>query len=379
MSINPRLEELLEVLATKLSEEREAEIGERHRRALSWEKVDRLPLVMSYPPPDGKFGCYPHAEVFDDPEKMLFNELVSTYGTSVLHRETVGDDLPCTLRANFGVGLVASVFGARIEQVENNPPWVHPFESADEFWSAVEQFPLDLSRGWIPRVEERYATYRRILRGCPRLESVIRLVLPDLQGPMDNVELLRGSEVFPDFYAEPERLDQALRTLAAAQVAIAQRLMPALTDGPSGWSHQHGFAVRGSILIRADTAIMLSPAMYQSQVKPHDSWVLTEMGGGGLHSCGKIEHLVDEFLSAGSIRCLDLGQPLMNDMDRIYRVARERQVSLLRVSVREDELTSGSVLDRFPTGVSLLHNARSLDDAKRVMTLYREASRARSR
>ena len=377
MGTTSKLAELLECLSSSLTPEREAEIGERHRKALSWERVDRLPLIFSYPSPGGRFTCHPHAEVFDDPEKMMFNELVSAYGTSVAHREAVGDDLPATLRANFGVGLVASVFGARIEQLGNNPPWVHPFESADEFWSAVEQSPLDFSRGWIPRVEERYAAYRRILSGYPELARLLRLVLPDLQGPMDTLELLRGSEVFADFCAEPERIAQALDKLVTFQAGLARQLETSVTDGPAGWTHQHGFRVRGAILVRADTAIMLSPSMYRDQVKPHDGRLLREMGGGGIHSCGKIEHLAGEFLSVDSLTCLDLGQPLLNDMDGLYRLAQARRIPLLRVSVQEEELTSGSVLERFPTGVSLLHTARSLEDARRIMALYRAASDSR--
>ena len=64
----------------------------------------------------------------------------------------------------------------------------------------------------------------------------------------------------------------------------------------------------------------------------------------------------------------------MNDLDKLYPLAQQRRISLLRVSVKEDELTSGSVLRRFPTGVSLLHNARSMEDARRIMQAYLDAA-----
>ena len=43
-----RLKALLDHLSATLTTEREAEIEDLHRRALSWEPVERLPLVMDY-------------------------------------------------------------------------------------------------------------------------------------------------------------------------------------------------------------------------------------------------------------------------------------------------------------------------------------------
>ena len=372
--MNNRLTELLDHLEATLTPEREAEIEDLHRRALSWEPVKRLPLVLSYPALPGRWVPYPHAEALADAEKMLFNELVSAWGTSITHRETVGDDLPCTIRANFGCVLIASLFGARIEQVEDNPPWVRNFETRAEFVAALQRDPLDFTQGWCPRVVERYEFYRAALAPYPGLAGVIKLVLPDLQGPMDTVELLRGSELYVDLYQDTALLADALAKAAAAQIGLARYLSRYVNDGPPGWTHQHGFLVRGPILIRIDSAIMLSPRMYREQIAPYDEPVLRELGGGGLHSCGDISLNGPAYLDVPSVQCLDLGQPEMNDLDKLYALAQERRISLLRISAKEDELTSGSVLRRFPTGVSLLHAAKSLDDARRIMDAYLNAA-----
>src|SRR5512137_462930 len=131
--MNARLAALLRQLADTLDPAREQEIANRHQAALAYEPVDRLPLVISYPlPPDSPWQPYPHHEIFDDPEKMLFNELVSAWDTSIVHHSLIGDDLLATIRANFGTVLVASVFGAHIEQVDDNPPWVRSFRSREE-------------------------------------------------------------------------------------------------------------------------------------------------------------------------------------------------------------------------------------------------------
>ena len=73
---------------------------------------------------------------------------------------------------------------------------------------------------------------------------------------------------------------------------------------------------------------------------------------------------------------MDFGQSELNDTDAIYRRAQTRKISLIRVAAREEELCSGSILRRFPTGVSLIHRAKSLTAARRVMAEYLRAADA---
>lgn len=236
-----------------------------YRRALRWEAVERLPISLTYPlPSSSPFKLFPHHEVFDDPEKMLFNELVHAFETSIVCHNEVGDDLPWTIRANFGTGVIASVFDAKIEQVEDNPPWTRPYESLDAFQQVFDCDPLDFSRGWCPRVIDRYQFYHAALAGYPRLRQAVRRVIPDLQGPMDTAELLRGSEIYAD--------------------------------------------------------------------------------------------LIE-----------------MNDLDCLYAIARERKIALIRVDVPENELLSGRVMQRFPSGGVLRHKAASVEDAARIMASYRKS------
>jgi len=128
--------------------------------------------------------------------------------------------------------------------------------------------------------------------------------------------------------------------------------------------------IRGNILIRDDIAIMISAQRYDEMVAPYDEYILREMNGGGIHTCGKFNHLTKSFLKLPSISCLDLGNPEMNDIDEIYKLAKNRKVPLVRIEVPVSQLLSGKVLDRFPTGVVLVHRTFSLIEAKRVMSSY---------
>lgn len=373
--MDDRLKRLLDHLAATLRPERHAEIEQLHRKALTWEPVRRLPLMLAFPiPVDLPFQPYPHGQVFDDPEKMLYNQLVYDGEMSIACLDRIGHDLPLTIRADFGTGLVASLFGGRIQQVGDNPPWVRHFDTRDDFRAALDRDPLDFSQGWCPKVVERYEFYRNVLNAYPEIRRLVHLVLPDLQGPFDTAELLRGSEIYVDLYNDPDLIAKALDVIGQAQIGLARHLLPYIDDDSDGFSHQHAATIRGRILIRDDSAIMLSPAMYRCHVAPYDEAVLSALGCGGIHSCGKLNHLVDEFFALPSICGLDLGQPELNNVDDIYAKAQQRKIGLDRFRVPRHDLTSGLVVKRFPTGVSLVYEAESLEDAQSIMQHYLTAT-----
>jgi hypothetical protein len=372
--MNKLLQDLLNRLEGELNPEKQALIEELHERALNWKPVDRLPLTFTFPyPASNTFQPFAHREIFDDPEKMLFNELVHAFGTSIfLHGTTIFpngrffDDLPYTIRANFGTVIIASLFGARVEQRDDNPPWVRHFETLDTFMSVFDKDPEDFSQGICPKVTERYQFYKDVLSRYPTLQECIKIVLPDLQGPLDSLELLRGSAVYEDFITDPEMVDKGLRLIALAQVGFARHLQQFTSDGPKNYAHQHAVTIKGNILIRNDSAIMISPDMYAEQVSPHDEFVLKEMGGGGIHSCGKIDFNIPEIFSLPSIQCFDFGQSYLNDLDPVYKLAAEKKIPLIRIRADRDELLSGSIMKRFPTGVSLVYEAGSFEEAQYI-------------
>ncbi|MBN1854326.1 MAG: hypothetical protein JW829_16470, partial [Pirellulales bacterium] len=234
--------------------------------------------------------------------------------------------------------------------------------------------PLDFSRGWCPRVVEMYQYYQSVFFKHPELKRLVRLVLPDLQGPFDNLELIVGSDVFTQLYTHEDLVSKALQVMATAQIGFARYLEPYLSDGPGMFSHQHAVMIKGGILLRDDSVIMVSPEMYRALLAPHDEQVLREFGGGGVHICGKAESHALAFLELPSILCLDLGQPELNDMDKLYVHLERRRIPLTRMKVSRYDLATARIMDRFPTGVSLLYEADSLLDAKETMEAYIRAT-----
>ena len=378
--IDGRLKELLDFLSDTLEPARQAEIQDLYIRALNGEPVPRLPLIISHPiPAQARFQPYPHHEIFENPAKMLYNELVQAHACSMSSRPELQDDLLGAVRANFGTVVIASIFGAHVEQVAENPPWVRHLPGQEiELDAILDRDPLDFTQGSCPRVVETCQFYQHVLGEYPALRDLIRIILPDLQGPFDNLELIVGSEMFVQLYTCPEKVQAALHAMAMAQIGFARHLQPYLTDGPEGYTHQHAVMIKGQILVRADSVILVSPEMYGELIAPHDEYVLHELGGGGMHTCGRADHHVDALLSLPSVRCLDFGQSELNDMDSIYAAARNRGIPIVRVLASEEELVSGAIMDRYPTGVTVRHEATSLGAAQRIMKQYVASTERRS-
>jgi len=373
----PALLQLLRYLEEILDPARQNRIAELFADTLNWRPVKRLPLVLTYPhSKDSPFKPYPPGQARGNPEKMLCNELIHAFDSSIACRDVLDDDLPCTIRANFGTVIIASIFGAKVEQKGDNPPWVRPI-GAGAFERVLDCDPLDFSKGLCPKVVQTCKLYRQALAEFPALRQCVKVVLPDLQGPLDVAEQLRGSAVYEDFYGSRDALFRVMRHIAEAQVGFAKYLQPHLSDGPNGYSHQHTAMILGGILIRDDCAINISPVMYREQVAPHDAFVLEALGGGGIHCCGKFQHLVEEFLALPAVKCIDFGQPELNDVDAVYKSAALRKIPLIRIRVREQELTDGHVLNRFPTGVTLVHHAESPKKAQQIIKAYKRAAENR--
>ena len=65
----------------------------------------------------------------------------------------------------------------------------------------------------------------------------------------------------------------------------------------------------------------------------------------------------------------------MNDIGSIYAQLKTRKIPLARLKVSRDDLASGRIAERFPTGVSLVYEAGSVRDASETMEAYVQATR----
>ena len=356
--------------------ERCREIDERYQRTLACEEVDRPPLVvqalyptnMELPAPWNGFRRYTYKQGFDDPVAMLQNELLSSVVPGLL----LNDDSPSAVRNNHGTIQMASLLGGNWEVPENDFPWVKRFESPDRIREiAASDSPVDLSGGILKRSFDTVDFYVEKLREYPACKKGIQIALPDLQGPLDTAEQLWGSDIYYAFSDDADLLNRVLARIVDVMLVVSAEFRKRASDRLDPIANtQHGYVIAGRLLIRNDSAIMLSPADYGEFVRPHDARLLREVGGGSIHFCGNGEQLIEPMLTILDLRGIDMSQPELMDLPAIYAKCRERHVAISGITVSREALVSGRARSDFPTGCLFIYMTSDFKDAQEVVRAY---------
>lgn len=320
-----RLEPYLEDLERRIDPSIEADLMARWRAFATGQWRDGL-FSPRRPAPAPPARPWPRVLVDDalvDPEAMALQQLA---GCSAALEQGRGALL--AVRANYGSSILPTLFGAV------------PFVMARETNTLPTSWPLaggvDAIRAWVDRgrpemppagdpdslAARTLAMGRRFvdwLAPYPRLRAHVHLYHPDLQGPFDACEVLWGSRLFYDLVDEPDLVQAFLELIARTYEAFLeawQAVVPPRDDGCAvHWSMLH----RGAIMLRDDSAMNLSPAMFDEFVAPWDRRLLQRFGGGAIHFCGRGEHFVNRLPRLGGVTAVNLTQPECNDMEGIFR------------------------------------------------------------
>lgn len=233
------------------------------------------------------------------------------------------------MRANYGVGNVASMFGAK--------KFIMPYEAdtlpnvysmGEEGVRRILDAPKpDLHAGNCDAIFSVAERFVRIREKYPKIAQFVRIDNPDAQGPMDNCELLWGSDMFYAFYDEPELLHALLRRVTDTVRDLTEAWMKILpnTDGLASYFGRLG---RGRIVLRDDSAMNLSPEFFDEFIAPYDGELLEYFGGGIVHFCGRGDHFVDRLAKVKGLTCVDMSQPHLNDMDKILSALPDRGINM---------------------------------------------------
>ena len=95
------------------------------------------------------------------------------------------------------------------------------------------------------------------------------------------------------------------------------------------YSYHWGMILKGTVMLRDDSAMNLSPVMFDEFIKPYDQKILNEFGGGGIHFCGKGDHFIENLSKMNGLSIVQLGQPECNDMEIIYKNTIDKGISLI--------------------------------------------------
>jgi hypothetical protein len=212
-------------------------------------------------------------EQFNDPVKML------KAGLAGLQRHfDVGDDSVPALRTDFGTGMVASAFGCGIMEMEDSPACVksHVLEGA----GYGDELPNPgLSDGLFKKVEEFGAFFKE------NIPDYVRMGVPDLQGPFNNAHLIRGNEIFLDFFDNPEFVERLMGRVTDYLVAQTARMNEMFGVG-GGYFPDWGAYWKGGVRVCNCSLHMVSVDFYKRFILHHDQRWLDSVGCGRMHYCG---------------------------------------------------------------------------------------------
>lgn len=234
-------------------------------------------------------------------------------------------------RCNYGSSIVPLLFGVKpfiMDEELNTLPTSQPLNDTDAVRRLVDAGVPDLHRGFGQRVLEMGQRYVEIARQYPRIGRYVYIYHPDLQGPMDITEVVWGSTFFISLYEEPELVKSFLELATETYSAFLRAWLQIVPFRPLANAHW-GYLYRGNIMLRDDSAMNLSAAMVEEFVRPYDQRLLDEFGGGAIHFCGRGDHYIASLAEMRGLYAVNLSQPELNDMERIFAHTVDKGIVLL--------------------------------------------------
>lgn len=269
---------------------------------------------------------WPHAlinDALEDDDTHIYRELEGINGALA-----AGSPYILHMRVNTGVGNMASMCGAKRFMMARDMdmlPNVYALgESATTALLDAPPPPIDAGNfGTIFRIAKRIA---EIKREYPAFDRLVRIEQPDMQGPMDNLELLWGSDMFYALYDSPEVVHALLdyiTGLMERQLDAWLELFPNERGVTSYFMHVE----RGGICIRDDSATNLSPEFFEEFVAPYDGRLLNKYGGL-IHFCGRGDHFIGKLHKLKGLYGVNMSQPHLNDLPKVLSETADKGVNI---------------------------------------------------
>lgn len=324
------IRQYLEDLETRIDPEVEEELiaewcafteGRFHGAVFSPRRRRRAPPALAWP-------AVRVNDALDDYERMLLQQLA---GCSAALANGSGALLD--VRCNYGSSILPSVFGVKLFVMDdqyNTLPTSEPIAGGTEsVRRLVEAGVPDLAGGFGPKVFEMGRRFVTAFADFPKLRRYVHIYHPDLQGPMDVCEVLWGSGIFVELVDQPDLVHRLLALVCDTYGAFLQRWQDIVPPRPGNadlhWSMMHG----GHIMLRDDSAMNLSPAMFDEFIAPYNQRLLDAFGGGAEHFCGRGEHFIARMCALRNMHAVAMSQPDWNDMEVIYRHTVDRGIKLI--------------------------------------------------
>ncbi len=311
-------------LEAALDLDHQAQVRELYRHVYQFQPVHRLPstVVDEAQVVDADWPSFPYNDTFCDPEKMLLDQLRGPF----IHNQ-LRTDAALNIRCNYGTVILPSIFGIPYQLIENSLPWAHHVAGRREISTLVDRGVPDLRSGLGGRCFDTAALYRDRLAPYPKLRQAVAIYHPDLQGPFDAAHLIWGHDIFYALYDCPD-LVHSLLTLVTETYRRWMRAWKALTGEGNEFTTHWDYYLKGGIMLRDDSAVMLSTPHYEEFVRPYDQLLLDEFGGC-IHFCGRGAAFLPSLCQCRNLYALNCSQLELNDTGLLRALAERYRLVLL--------------------------------------------------
>jgi hypothetical protein len=251
-----------------------------------------------------------------------------------------GDGRVLAVRPNYGTCVIPSLFGAEIFYMEDGVtlPTNKPLEGGlDDIKKLIRAGVPDINGALTGRALETAEYYTELFKDYPKIQKYVNIYSPDTQGPIDILELLRGSGLFIDFYDSPETVKETLALITETHIRFTEewwRRFPGKRRLTVNYMGE--IVIKGKVMLRCDSSINFSLEMYNSFIRPFDA-IIFEKFGGLVHFCGKGDHFAGSISSLPGVAALNITQPHLNDMEKIYACSVDRGLKLIALGKAEAE------------------------------------------
>ena len=262
-------------------------------------------------------------DALHDREQMLYMQLAE-----LSHRLSV-PHAPLGIRANYGTGIMTSLFGASVFEMPREMatlPTTRPFNDTEMIRRIADKGIPDLHGGFGKDVFAFGDLCTELFRKYPNISRYVHIYHPDTQGPLDIAELLWGGDMFYEMYDDPDFVHQLLTLITDTYTQFMERWYE-IVPNECGISPQTGLSMhwnlmyRGPLMIRDDSAMNISGQMYQDFALPYDAQLLKHFGGGCIHFCGRGDHYIDVMTQIPELTGFNPGQPQLNDFGQLVAAA----------------------------------------------------------
>jgi len=343
MSIDPYLEDLERRLDPEVEEPLLASWKEFCDGRFTGELFS--PRRSRQAPPGIAWPAVAINRTLEDLDAMMLQQIAAASGTLAQ-----GGGGMLAVRANYGTGILPSVFGAPIYVMDEKLatlPTSTPYAGggADAMRRLLACGEPDLDAGYGARVFAAGEAFRKRMQAYPKVSRYVSIYHPDLQGPMDVTELLWGSSIFIDLLDDPGLGHAVLERVTETYVRFMRRWF-AVAPQPGPYARHWGMLHRGAIMLRNDSAMNFSPEMFDTFFSPYDQQLLQALGGGAVHFCGRGSHYIGSLAAYDGLTAVQLSQPQYNDMETVFRNTVDKGIALLDLSRKaaEEALRAGRSL-----------------------------------